>query len=311
MLELGVGADLFRAVGWVFIAIVLIAVALALWLPKPWWGKAGAAAIVLGIASIVPMKANKEISQQQVKVDDYKKRYAIAKALFDERCKTAGEKVYKTVENVEGVLLLKTWVGGSALMTAKYDPHFDPMWPEAGLPYEYGGDSYISSFIAAEFEDTYLDPKQKMPKGTRGGLGLGRRPSTSENLMQYGYLYADALQQDQTYVRHQLFPVDDSRRVEVRVTPLKGKPSRYAVDFKYEINLDDRMHWIAGTTVTVSDTQTGDVLAERNSYAFEPGFGSKAGDRMPWLFSETCPKSTAHHTIRLFVDQVLKPYQGK
>src|SRR6218665_2453541 len=31
------------------------------------------------------------------------------KALFDERCKTAGAKVYKTVEDVEGVLLQEVW----------------------------------------------------------------------------------------------------------------------------------------------------------------------------------------------------------
>ena len=34
-------------------------------------------------------------------------RLAKAEAMFQERCKTAGEKIYRTVENVEGIFLLK------------------------------------------------------------------------------------------------------------------------------------------------------------------------------------------------------------
>ena len=34
-------------------------------------------------------------------------RLAKAEAMFQERCKTAGEKIYRTAEKVEGVLLMK------------------------------------------------------------------------------------------------------------------------------------------------------------------------------------------------------------
>ena len=39
--------------------------------------------------------------------EDAKARLAKAEAMFQERCKKAGEFIHKTVENVEGILLLK------------------------------------------------------------------------------------------------------------------------------------------------------------------------------------------------------------
>ena len=99
--------EILKGIGFAYIALTLLALALALWLPKRWWGKLVAVAVVIGIFSILPRQAQKEIARDQVKADEFKVRYDKAKALFDERCKTAGEKIYRTVENVEGVLLMK------------------------------------------------------------------------------------------------------------------------------------------------------------------------------------------------------------
>ncbi len=44
--------------------------------------------------------------------------------MFDERCKTAGYKIYKTVENVEGVTLLNVW--------PREKSYEDQMWEYAG-----------------------------------------------------------------------------------------------------------------------------------------------------------------------------------
>ncbi len=59
--------------------------------------------------------------------------------MFAERCKTAGEKIYRTVERVQGVRLLnlrpnKVERDGQF---ARYDPY----------GYEGGGDWYIMSFL--------------------------------------------------------------------------------------------------------------------------------------------------------------------
>ena len=65
----------------------------------------------------------------------YKERYAKAKALFEERCKTAGVVINRTVTDVEGIELTKVrqpvpWGGRE---------YFDPMWTEAAMGGEVRG----------------------------------------------------------------------------------------------------------------------------------------------------------------------------
>ncbi|OUL98425.1 hypothetical protein A8M77_31735 [Variovorax sp. JS1663] len=74
----------------------------------------------------------------------------------------------------------------------------------------------------------------------------------------------------------------------------------------------DRAHWVAGTTVTITDSQTDSVIAQSTWYSFEPGLGSTEGHRSPWGFAITCPKlAWVGAPTRMFVDQVLKPKQGE
>ena len=63
-----------------------------------------------------------------------------SRAVFEELCKTAGEKIYRTADNVEGVTLLKVWERESAHSEEK-------LWKYAGLPEQYGKDSYIEGFL--------------------------------------------------------------------------------------------------------------------------------------------------------------------
>ena len=76
-------------------------------------------------------------------------RYAKAKALFEERCKTAGVVIKRTVKDVEGIELTKIrqpipWGGKE---------YFDPMYPEAAMAGEHRGDDYIKQFLMSEFLD--------------------------------------------------------------------------------------------------------------------------------------------------------------
>ena len=71
----------------------------------------------------------------------YRQKYEKAKALFDERCKTAGEKIYRTVENVEGVLLVNT---RGKLHSGNTN---DQNWEGAGFPGESSDKQYIIEFL--------------------------------------------------------------------------------------------------------------------------------------------------------------------
>jgi len=74
---------------------------------------------------------------------EYRRTYPPAKALFDELCATAKENIYKTVDNVDGVLLLNIRKG-------KIEDNRNPHWPDAA----YGrdtvsvtGEAYIRTFL--------------------------------------------------------------------------------------------------------------------------------------------------------------------
>jgi hypothetical protein len=100
MLELGVGADIVRGIGAILWGVLAIALLVALLTPKTILGKALSTLLVLAVffGPMIP---------GAVRTHEHKQRYEKAKALFDERCKTAGEKIYRTVDNVEGITLLK------------------------------------------------------------------------------------------------------------------------------------------------------------------------------------------------------------
>lgn len=289
--------DLLKAAGFGLLALAAMGIVLALWLPRKWWQKGIALAAVLLLISIPVRQGVKEVDQEQKAVDDYKERYAKAKALFDERCKMAGEKIYKTVENVEGVLLLNV---------RQRDPSgdgSDPMWVDAGLPTELPGDGYIRHFLYDEYDGSPANYRRK--SGERGYLSVGvagRAPKLS-----YGYRFVDVRHSDASTQRYRL----KNSESDQLVSEAMQKSARYAVGFENLISAEDRANWVAGTIITVTDTRTEETLARRESYAFEPGLGSRAGARQPWRFAVTCPRHVGWDgaRTRFFVDQILKPKQ--
>ena len=86
---------------WAITAIVLWYITRAKWQP---WKKVVVGLIVGGILIGWPAKQylDKRTQDQAASA-----RYAAADARFEMRCQSAGEKIYKTVEDVEGVMLLK------------------------------------------------------------------------------------------------------------------------------------------------------------------------------------------------------------
>ena len=65
--------------------------------------------------------------------------------VFEDLCKTAGEKIYRTADNVEGVTLLKVW-------NDKYIHSENKLWEYAGLPKQYDNEDYIQGFLEWEAE---------------------------------------------------------------------------------------------------------------------------------------------------------------
>lgn len=295
--------SLLQAVGIGFGLLALTGLALALWLPKKWWGKLLGVAVVVFLISIPVRKVMQEQATQQVKADDYKERYAKAKALFDERCKTAGEKIYRTVENVEAIQLLKIrpLAGDGA--------GADPMYPGAAMYMERGNEDYIASFLKYE----------TAPQGSMRGQ-LSDKPTS---LPGYRLVVVVDEVDGKRYGYTKLHDVtnistdNNNHPLQMKKSVLQTGNARYAVTYEDLLDPEDRKHWVAGTVLAIVDLQTKEVIAEHRRFLFDNGLGNTSGSRNPWGWAvhnaPSCPKHSGFlgQTTRQFVDQVIKPFKGE
>ena len=219
-----------------------------------------------------------------------------SRAVFEELCKTAGEKIYRTADNVEGVTLLKVWDGESIHKE-------DKLWKYAGLPGQYGQDGYIKGFLKWEVEI--------IPTGYPRYREMQFQPERQNHpyVLHGRYSYVDVKQKDKTFLRYRL---DENRKEDYKMisAPIKI-PSRYAVTFDNPIVPEEREHWIAHTRATVIDLQDNTVMATKDWYSFESQQGY--GRFSMWVTAATCPELgvTTANPIRLFIGDVLKPKQEK
>ena len=279
---------LLAAVGWTYIVVCLVAIALALWLPKTKSGKTIAGAIVLALASILPFQGVQEYRVEKTTSDDYKVRLAKAQALFDERCKTAEEKIYRNVDNVEGVLLMKVRPEGINFSDqyAMDDPYGR----------DVGGDGYIGSFLRATTGKS-LNPR----------VAAGR---------QQGYRWVEAVNaaDSQLYQYTGVIKSVEGRDPNFTLEKLSIAKSkaRFGVTYEDISTREDRDNWIAGGTIKITDINTGEVIAQRVGYIFDAGLGDTNGFRGPWEAANACAGASRKYGHNAeFVFKSLKPVQGE
>lgn len=238
-------------------------------------------------------------------------RYAKAKALFEERCKTAGVVIKRTVKDVEGIELLKV----RPVLAWGDKRYFDPMFDGAAMADEVQGEGYVWSFLRSESRSKHYKEDE------RGGLVRPERPLGIEDLpMRRGYRFVEvsdpASQQRVRYV----VPWNPKAAEYEGLTQVSAGhvPQRYAVDYEDIVNPLDRAYWIAGTRVKVIDQQTGEVIGQLTRYVWDTGFGGSSTGRWPWQHassraSNQCPSflGTRSHETRFFVDKVLQPKQDE
>ena len=234
-------------------------------------------ALLVGIAVpalfIVPVVQRLHQAKQQH--DERQARYLEAKAVFDEQCKTAGEKIYRTVEGVEGVMLLKVR-GEKPYDPANYNPKEDPMWEDAAA-WDNENEGYISEFL-----------------------------KYSDNIDAVGYDYVDVLQKNSEVIRYSLESTPKMKTMVQKPNP--ANPARYAITYSNNVDPTLRKYWVAGTTIQIIDQQTHELLAEKTVFSFDSAQGSTATDRSPWLSTgtEVCPHALDHDRRTIdFVDKVL------
>ena len=259
---------------------------------KAWRNNIIATVVVLGgvLAWIFIPSANERRLNREAEIR--RQNRLKSRAVFEELCKTAGEKIYRTADNVEGVTLLKVWDGESIHKE-------DKLWKYAGLPGQYGQDGYIKGFLKWEVEI--------IPTGYPRYREMQFQPERQNHpyVLHGRYSYVDVKQKDKTFLRYRL---DENRKEDYKMifAPIKI-PSRYAVTFDNPIVPEEREHWIAHTRATVIDLQDNTVMATKDWYSFESQQGY--GRYSMWVTAATCPELgvTTANPIRLFIGDVLKP----
>lgn len=299
MLELGVGADLLRGIGWVLWWLIAAALVLAFTLPKSKKGKAIAVVLVLTVV-FGPMVPG------AIRSNEFKKRKAVAKAMILERCKQSGEFIHQTVEDVEGVYLLKL------------RPKEDNTDDQFSLDDPYGRDSNGMRLIESFLRKGLEPGKEDSAATTKGYHFVVANDVSDGQLYRFTGRTEEPWQKDKSYLKgYTRFVVDKSPPPE----PLP----RYGVTWDDISTREEREYWIAGSSLKVIDLQTNKVIAERIGYMIDWGQGSKAGFRSPWLeaANAACPNYRLKPTSRSngggasdqvgqtyrFVSKVLKPKQ--
>lgn len=235
-------------------------------------------------------------------------RQKIAMAMFAERCQKAGEFIRRTVEDVDGIVLLKIRPPGT-----NYGDQFALTDP---FGHDFGGDTYIRSFLRGHYQQ---------------GLTGGPSPNAPPAVMGYEYVDlvdpADGIRYrytghiEEPWQTNKSYSKGYTRFVAQRVPAVTQAP-RYGVTYDDISTREEREYWIAGSSLTVVDLSTGEVIAERIGYTVDRSQGSQAGSRSPWLWAldNACPSllespgkasgpafSAATYRTARFVEKVLKP----
>ena len=291
---------------WGAMLLLMLIVWLLVWklVPKghKWWtgvlGTAAAAALFVSPMFKQNAKAQKKNQALQIR----KEKYLAAKAVFYERCKDAGFKVYRTVENVEGVTLLNVW-------------HFEPrnedqMWEYAGLPHAFGDDAYIRSFLMWRMWDYQINDFAHHGQGF-----ITNKPSIppkEDEINRYKYIngfqYVDVLQ-NQTFQRFQFKNPYELRDISSAAIT---KPSRYTIEFENPVIPADRAIWLATTKAVIKDSKTGELLGEATWHSLHGGQGIKKYSTTGiWDRARVCPDiaNSQMEPIQDFTLKVLKPKQ--
>ncbi len=247
-----------------------------------------------------------------------KERQRIAGEMFRERCKKAGVFIHRTVEDVEGVFLVKLRPEG-----VNYGNQY-----ELNDPYGsdlMGGDGYILSFLDGYFQATTKQPPIRPANAPVDPIGYkyveaidqrdGVRYRYTGLVKAVGRKEASAPNVQINLRRDPSYDLNIYKFVLERA-PSKGPKPRYGVTYDDISTREDRDYWIAGSSLKVIDLQTDEVIAERVGYMIDWAQGITVGGRSPWLLAadNACPEFSARRgatsqmfqTIR-FVNKALKP----
>ncbi|MEL0167433.1 MAG: hypothetical protein VW877_04840 [Pseudomonadaceae bacterium] len=264
--------------------------------------------------------AQEEAESPEV-IQEMIQRAIAGKQLWEERCRTvAGERIYRTVEGVEGIVLYGT------RRDLIHQDYANPMLPSAAFARERTNANYIGTFLGYEHSSR---PGRPVSPEFRGYVTLEYLENNISNLP--GYQYVDVIETSLggrlRYTRAkvligQMNVNSPSVRRKIEEDPeydlniyewtLKAQPApqespRYGVTIEDHVITEERNLGVASSTVRVIDIETDEILAELTRYVWAAPKSSM--NPFPWARAKSCPSTNGASgvTTRKFVDKVLIP----
>lgn len=228
------------------------------------------------------------------------------KEYFDHLCKNeAGEFIFKTVENVEGVLQMRS----RADATDYEMMHLYALEDPYNVYESMSEKSYVNPHYADAVKTRDVRKRaHRLYKPDQNYKFLEKPiPATLQNLangakyLRYTKPNSDKLEFENgqyMYPRDQQPPL-----VEERIKELK---SRYGFTWRGITRPHDREMGVAGGEVIVLDLQTNEVFAVRRGYAASGGKTLETVAGIWWLNAAKCPASLPG-VEHVFIHKVLKP----
>jgi hypothetical protein len=273
--------------------------------------------------------------------EEFNALFRVTEARYKERCKSAGVKIHRTAENVEGLFLMRLRTKEELSKRLRPKTPWDPKKSidtdhntvQFLLNDPYGRDLddewYIGTFLGGRNAKGHVLEKLHGPDIVSRGYRYVEltHPVTGERMRYEGRMLTgkeviarsrrdwetapcgDPAPDNEAYPGLQSCPV-----------PITGPAPRYGVTYDDISTEEDREYWIAGSSLRVIDLQTGKVMAERVSYMMDTALGRGWGGSSPWKYAVFCPdfpkgKSYMPAVLlqsgqtRRFVELVLKPKQ--
>ena len=264
---------------------------------RPWKSKLIRVIPVLLIFGLIPFRSAWYSYQVRSRLDE-------AMALFEERCKTAGETIHQTVQNVDGVEWMK-WRMQSPDDSDQFalgDPYGNDCRLEGCVLqllrassgaelYPQSGKRYARGYKFVETVDPRNGKRYQYTAVLRSVSGVGKESFKRhvENTGIGGELDGSYLALE----RHEI--------VQSTV--------RYGISWSDISTPQDRRHWIAGGILEAVDLPTNDVIARRIGFLIDTGQGGISGFRSPWGWARSygprCPRSDIHTSE--FANKGLRP----
>ena len=303
-----------QGTGLLYWLLVLALLALVLWKAKGVLAKGmlATAVLVIMVGPVAVYVVQRSAEQQQAK-----KQLDAAMALFDMRCKSAGERISRTAANVEGVVWMK-WRGD------KTNDH-DQFKLDDPYGHDCSGEACIADLLRVS-KGAELNPEEAN-RHSKGYRSVYATDATGQSRAYAGVIKLRPIWTEEAIARQKartgkgVEPSDHEYTIERR--PIEKLAGRYGVTWDDISTREDREHWIAGGSLKVVDLQTNEVIAERVGYMLDRGQGNVGGGRQPWAYAvqDACPefaretndsrRGRTRHETRDFVLKVLQPSQGE